>query len=101
MNLGTLESLAKAATPGPWWIDSHGLCMSGLNHKTVFITDSKAMGTAVRHTDTGNLSHWRNDNDASFIAAANPETILALIALVREMGEALEDCISLHRRTAG
>ena len=29
--------------------------------------------------------------DAAYLVAANPETILALIALVREMGEALED----------
>ena len=30
--------------------------------------------------------------DAAYLVAANPETILRLIALLREMGEALEHC---------
>ncbi|HAS0889165.1 TPA: hypothetical protein I3301_005043, partial [Enterobacter cloacae subsp. cloacae] len=38
----------------------------------VFATDNKR--AAVRHEDTGNLSRWRNDNDATFIATADPAT---------------------------
>lgn len=77
-----LKELALAATPGPWWIDSHGHCMVSMTagRKTIFVTNSEAMGPAVRHEDTGNLSHWRNDNDASYIAAASPDAILALIS---------------------
>src|SRR5690606_32266238 len=60
-----LRDLAEKATPGPWWIDSHG-----------------------------ELSHWTNDWDASFIAAANPATILALLEEI----EALRTCLA---ETAG
>ncbi|MCS2167571.1 ead/Ea22-like family protein [Scandinavium manionii] len=78
-----LRAKAEMATQGEWWIDSHGSAMVAFPSTTevlvVFVTDSNAMGPAVRHEDTGNLSHWRNDNDASFIAAANPVTVLALL----------------------
>jgi hypothetical protein len=77
-----LELLASKATKGEWWIDSHGHTMvshdSDGTH-TIF----KAMDIvkpAVRHPETGNLSHWPNDWGASFIATANPATILALLA---------------------
>jgi hypothetical protein len=82
-----LKALALAATPGPWWIDSHGHCMVSMTagRKTIFVTNSEAMGPAVRHADTGNLSHWRNDNDASYIAAASPDVVLALIAEVERL----------------
>ncbi|MCY1360450.1 hypothetical protein D9M69_470770 [compost metagenome] len=33
----------------------------------------------MRHPETGNLSHWRNDWDASFIASANPAAVLELL----------------------
>ncbi|HEG2127697.1 ead/Ea22-like family protein [Enterobacter bugandensis] len=77
-----LREAAEKATPGEWWIDSHGMAMvAHQNDNTfiVFVTDGEQMGRAIRHEDTGNLSHWRNDNDASFIAAANPVTVLALL----------------------
>lgn len=74
-----LEMLASKATPGPWWIDSHGMTMMSTPHLQVVFTHPAA-GTAVRNEETGNLSHWRNDWDASFIATANPKTILELLA---------------------
>ena len=77
-----LREAAEKATPGDWWIDSHGMAMVAHhndNTMIVFVTDGEQMGKAIRHEDTGNLSHWRNDNDASFIAAANPATVLALL----------------------
>ncbi|EPO9962494.1 ead/Ea22-like family protein [Enterobacter roggenkampii] len=77
-----LREAAEKATPGEWWIDSHGMAMVAHhndNTMIVFVTDGEQMGKAIRHEDTGNLSHWRNDNDASFIAAANPATVLALL----------------------
>ncbi|ENR4997049.1 ead/Ea22-like family protein [Enterobacter roggenkampii] len=78
----SLREAAEKATPGNWWIDSHGMAMVAHhndNTMIVFVTDGEQMGKAIRHEDTGNLSHWRNDNDASFIAAANPATVLALL----------------------
>ncbi|ENL4829823.1 ead/Ea22-like family protein [Salmonella enterica subsp. enterica serovar Teko] len=77
-----LREAAEKATPGEWWIDSHGMAMVAHhndNTMIVFVTDGEQMGKAIRHEDTGNLSHWRNDNDASFIATANPATVLALL----------------------
>ncbi|EMI5460314.1 ead/Ea22-like family protein [Enterobacter roggenkampii] len=78
----SLREAAEKATPGNWWIDSHGMAMVAHhndNTMIVFVTDGEQMGKAIRHEDTGNLSHWRNDNDASFIAAANPATVLAVL----------------------
>ena len=75
-----LREAAEKATPGNWWIDSHGQAMvSFIDNEVleVFVTDNKR--DAVRHEDTGNLSRWRNDNDATFIATANPVTVLALL----------------------
>ncbi|HIA5805838.1 TPA: ead/Ea22-like family protein [Escherichia coli] len=75
-----LREAAEKATTGNWWIDSHGQAMvSFIDNEVleVFVTDNKR--DAVRHEDTGNLSRWRNDNDATFIATANPATVLALL----------------------
>lgn len=74
-----LKFVAEKATPGPWWVDSHGMNMTSLpNLEVVF--SHPANGAPVRNEETGNLSHWRNDWDASYIATANPKTILELIA---------------------
>ncbi|HEP0161310.1 TPA: ead/Ea22-like family protein [Enterobacter kobei] len=75
-----LREAAEKATPGNWWIDSHGQAMVSFIENDVlevFATDNKR--AAVRHEDTGNLSRWRNDNDATFIATADPDTVLALL----------------------
>ena len=80
INYQALREAAEKATPGNWWIDSHGQAMvSFIDNEVleVFVTDNKR--DAVRHEDTGNLSRWRNDNDATFIAKANPATVLALL----------------------
>ena len=75
-----LREAAEKATPGNWWIDSHGQAMVSFIENDVlevFATDNKR--AAVRHEDTGNLSRWRNDNDATFIATEDPATVLALL----------------------
>lgn len=80
INKQALREAAEKATPGNWWIDSHGQVMVSFIDNDVlevFATDNKR--AAVRHEDTGNLSRWRNDNDATFIATANPTTVLALL----------------------
>lgn len=83
LNIERLKALAVAATPGPWWIDSHGHAMvshaDGDNCFDVIFQNDDRLFPAVRHENTGNLSHWRNDADASYIAAANPKAILDLI----------------------
>ncbi|MFO3907181.1 ead/Ea22-like family protein [Enterobacter hormaechei] len=80
INKQALREAAEKATPGNWWIDSHGQAMVSFIDNDVlevFATDNKR--TAVRHEDTGNLSRWRNDNDATFIATTDPATVLALL----------------------
>lgn len=79
-----LKMLAEKASPGPWWIDSHGMTMMSMpNLEVVFSHPAKSI--AVRNEETGNLSHWRNDWDASYIATANPKTILALLAEIEAL----------------
>lgn len=75
-----LREAAEKATPGNWWINSHGQAMVSFIDNDVlevFATDNKR--AVVRHDDTCNLSRWRNDNDATFIATADPATVLALL----------------------
>lgn len=93
--LKELAELASKATPGPWWIDSHGHCMvsESQDHRTIFLTND-GMGPATRHPETGNLSHWPNDWDASYIASADPTTILALIAEVERLHRVAESAWS-------
>lgn len=100
-----LREAAEKATPGNWWIDSHGNVMvSFIDNEVleVFATDNKR--DAVRHEDTGNLSRWRNDNDATFIATANPSTVLALLdemeAAEKRIAELEARGISLPERSS-
>ena len=73
-----LKMLAEKATPGPWHIDSHGMTMTSMeSFKTVF--NHPTDRPSVRHEETGNLSNWRNDWDASYIATANPKVILEIL----------------------
>jgi len=108
LDLQELRTLAAKASPGPWWIDSHGHSMSDRNHKTVFQAVD-LVKPAFRNPETGNLSHWPNDWDASFIAAANPETVLSLLDTIEtlqakceqlrkdaELWESIHD--EIHRR---
>lgn len=73
-----LKRLAEKASPGPWWIDSHGMTMMSMPDLQV-VFNHPQQSVAVRNEETGNLSHWRNDWDASYIAAANPAAVLALV----------------------
>uniref|UniRef100_A0AAU6W1J0 DUF7241 domain-containing protein n=1 Tax=Pseudomonas phage Touem01 TaxID=3138548 RepID=A0AAU6W1J0_9VIRU len=85
IDLDAIELLARKATPGPWWIDSHGhMMVSQANggHEPIFQA-ANLVENAARHPETGNLSHWPNDWDASFIASANPAVVLELVRRLR------------------
>jgi len=75
MNINELEALAKAAKqtpPGKWhWNEKYGeLCYkSEADDQTYMMSCPLPL----------------NESNSRFIAAANPETILAMIALLREM----------------
>lgn len=74
--LHTLKALAEAATPGPWHV-----AYEGSSDWTVF--DEKAnihVADVHRHRAV-------DCPDARFIAAANPQTVLALLAEVERLRE--------------
>jgi hypothetical protein len=81
--LDKLEKLAKAATPGPWAyeeISEPGFrAPADYEAKDFAITDENRMCPAIvwEHGDHGK-------NDAAYIAAAHPQTVLDLIAACRE-----------------
>lgn len=92
--LKDIERLAKDATQGQWWIDSHGHSMVAFSDDkdmdTVFITDPH-MGPAIRHESTGNLSQWRNDVDATYIATACPQNVMAVISYLQSSSNAWKE----------
>lgn len=73
IDIDKLEALAKAATPGPWcagrWAD---------------IEDSNGVDLLAVSID---IPCFNRMNDADFVAAANPVTILTLVAEVRALRE--------------
>ena len=84
-NPDELERLAKAATPGPWqngFDDLEGVVSLGAKDdgNVVCLPPASFM----------ELSQVRWDDNAAFIAAANPATILDLLAANRKMREAIE-----------
>ena len=81
MNLSELKKLAEAATPGPW----------------VNMGDSPYLhfdvSTKSRPWNTGVIGRFDYSlKDMAYVAAANPQTILQMIAVMEQMAEALETC---------
>lgn len=71
IDLDELERLAKAATPGPW----------------IFVNVGYTFSQSAQYSiePSPGVSVWEhNRKDADYIAAANPATVLALIARVRK-----------------
>ncbi len=86
--VAALEQLAHAATPGPWhWVNpwddmprDAGAERSSL--RTVAEHQDRTGGSLPDFIITGDLMDQADEN-AAFMAAANPAAVLALIALVR------------------
>ena len=70
IDLDKLEALAKAATPGPWSADGRDDLIGPI-------------GSSLIRGEHGCEGYFAMDEDAEYCAAANPATILALIAEVR------------------
>lgn len=75
-DLDALEAIAKAATPGPW--------------RNVLLEVGPVDGPAVADVVTEDENPLRLF-DAEFIAAADPSTILALIAELRQERERADE----------
>ena len=87
MNLTNLKKLAEAATPGPWIEGGRGqdnLDKDGLpiEYDAVYPVDEEQENDIIARE----VQH----DDCKFIAAANPQTILAMIEVMEQMGEALK-----------
>lgn len=78
VDLDALEALAKAATPGPW---AHYETMQADNH----VTAVTAGGGILTGTHVCGPTYEKKN--AEFIAAADPSTVLALIAELRQERE--------------
>lgn len=78
INLDELERLAKAAQPGPWkFLDSSG---------NQFVTYHKpGAKRGDRHSICALPGFGAKTKEFKFIAAANPATVLWLIARVRKL----------------
>ena len=85
MNLQQLKQLAEAATPGPWksaeFTDEWFL---ETNHKYA------VEGTSMRIVSVEGMGVEYQTN-SEFIAAANPATILQMIACMEMMGKVIEE----------
>lgn len=77
--LAELEEAASNATPGPWYDDCCGSVEAGKKRRTV--------ARFYQHTPGGTLHQGFQGciPNAQHIAAANPATVLALIARIREL----------------
>ena len=87
-----LERVALAATPGEWRVE-HGHHMEVVSSASA--PSALIIGLGVNGEDVL-LARTRQgitadawENNATFIAAANPSTVLSLIAEIRELREAL------------
>lgn len=88
--LQELEEKARAATPGPWGTEpgtyGHRITYQDSNYDYPSEKWTAYLGTRDKLSDSYN--QWQRD--ATFIAAANPDTVLRLIEIVRVQQEALE-----------
>ena len=73
VDIEELEVLAKAAQPGPWSVDSD----ADYRDAAPYICSARLGYTVVSRDGV------MEDDDAAFIAAANPQTVLALLAELR------------------
>ncbi|WP_067198891.1 ead/Ea22-like family protein [Microbacterium sp. XT11] len=92
VDLDALEALAKAATPGPWVLDNSGWS------RPYSVPDRIAGGISendwtnvITPQDEQGGGSWSRDEDAEYIAAADPSTVLALIAELRQERERADE----------
>jgi hypothetical protein len=84
-DLDKLEALARAATPGEWKAMPHGRVVGGpLRHYVNGSAKAQIASFGVTfHEQAPEDEPERQQANADFAAAANPEQVLALIALAR------------------
>lgn len=88
--LAKLKELAEKATQGEWKYDDHYPMFIGYRHAVI-----RPYGEAILLGITGVISYnpetreskydEQAANDAAFIAAVNPQTVLALVERIEEL----------------
>ncbi len=79
IDLEELKKLAKAATPGPWTSDEHYGCVETAETPDC-CDDSDECRVIAKLNYTGRCcAPVKEEFNAAFIAAANPQTVLALL----------------------
>lgn len=94
-DLNELESLAKAASSGPWEVGDDGpILYEGMQRPVWNIYGGRNFVDARL---VGSIEHFQGDDypnaNAAFIAAANPAVILDLIASARRDAEEIDRLI--------
>ena len=81
VDLDKIQRAAEAATPGPWLVDqSYPIMIASQSETWPLVDDGEEVGrTGAFIANTGDST-----DNAQFIAACDPQTILKLIAVVRE-----------------
>lgn len=82
LDLDALEAKAKAATPGPWMLDGMGEDEPEVNYWAHRFVGTAEPNEAGSHEIIATSEDGHGPN-AEYIAAADPKTILAMIAALR------------------
>ncbi len=90
-DIEAIEALARAATPGPWHVRGARGRMERQEWRLVDRYDEAAKKDENIACVGYDPRNGLGETDAQFIAAANPQAILSLIAKLREMEEALKE----------
>ena len=94
-NLSTLTALAQAATFSPWEarFDPEEVTLGGQKRQWQVYGKLKGFGIARHICQCGNWTELgeNSEKNAAFIAACDPQTILALVARVRELEQAVRE----------
>ena len=94
-DLSTLESLARAATPGPWTAER-----DGSNHRGK-VYERSASGVEMIATVYCGAFDGHGYATSEYIAAAHPGAVLALIEEVRTLRDRLNKWESIAERDHG
>lgn len=92
INLKILLDYAERATPGPWYADLGNWDVESQHEKHWRMTVCEQSDLMSRHEHFKDFDLEENPpdaprhpgNDLEYIAAANPETVLALVTALRE-----------------
>ncbi len=82
IDLTALESLARAATPGPWKANLHHTKKHGaMNYGFIFANDLYPVATVTLGVE--GMPEDEGRANARFIAALSPDVVLRLVEMAR------------------